>query len=218
MHVDEDFSLISLDVVSLFTNIPIDLIKSITKKWNFISCSCKVSRDKFVEFVRFILESTFFSFNNRIYKQNFGTPMSFPLSPIIADIVMQDLEKEVLDTFAFEILFYYRYVDDIIMAVPTSKIDFIFKSFNSIHSRLQFTIEIGHNTINFLDTTIITKNKKILFDWFHKPILLGRYLNFLSQHSLSHKKGLVDRIFLFLHPEFHQNNFEFIIKDLLEND
>jgi len=58
------------------------------------------------------------------------------------------LEKEVLDTFDFEMSFYYRYVDDIV-AVPTSKIDCIFKSFNSIYSRLQFTIEISHNTINF---------------------------------------------------------------------
>jgi len=30
--------------------------------------------------------------------------------------------------------------------------------------------------------------------------------------------GLVDRAFLFSHPEFHQKNFEFIIKILLEND
>jgi len=30
--------------------------------------------------------------------------------------------------------------------------------------------------------------------------------------------GLVDRAFLLSHPEFHQKNFEFIIKILLEND
>jgi len=73
-----------------------------------------------------------------------------------------------------------------------------------------------------LDTIILIRNNRILFDWFHKPTFSGRFLNFLSQHPLSQKKGtifgLVDRIFLLSHPEFHQKNFAFIIKVLLEND
>jgi len=141
---------------------------------------------------------------------------------MIADIVMQDLEKRVLETFNFDIPFYFRYVDDLVMAVPTSKIKLVIETFNSIHSSLQFTSEIGHKTINFLDTTIIIKNNRIIFDWYHKPTFSGRYLNYWSQHPLSQKKGtiigLVDRIFLLSHPEFHQKNFSFIIRILLEND
>jgi len=108
------------------------------------------------------------------------------------------------------------------MAVPTSKIEVVIATFNSIHSSLQFTSEIGHKTINFLDTTIMIRNNRILFDWFHKPTFSGRYLNYLSQHPFSQKKGmiieLVDKIFLLLHPEFHQKNFAFIIRVLLAND
>jgi len=222
-HIDDEFSLISLDVVSLFTNIPIDLaIKSVTNRWNFISTSCNIPKDQFLDAVKFVLESTYFSFDNQIYKQNYGTPMGSPLSPIIADIVMQDLEREVLETFEFEIPFYYRYVDDIVLAVPTSKIDLVFNKFNSIHERLQFTIEIGKSSINFLDITIIIENKKIMFNWYHKPTFSGRYLSYLSQHPLSQKRGtvfgLVDRAFLLSHPRFHQGNFELITKVLLEND
>jgi len=73
-----------------------------------------------------------------------------------------------------------------------------------------------------LDTAIIIRNNRILFDWFHKPTFSGRYLSYLSQHPLSQKKGtiigLVDRIFLLSHPEFHQKNLALIIKILLEND
>jgi len=222
-HIDDEFSLISLDVVSLFTNIPIDLaIKSIYNRWNYISTSCNIPKDEFLDAVRFVLESTFFFFNSQIYKQNYGTPMGSPLSPIIADIVMQDLEREVLGAFDFEIPFYHRYVDDIVLAVPTPCIDFVFNKFNSIHPRLQFTIEIGKSSINFLDTTIIIKNNRIVFNWFHKPTFSGRYLNFLSQHPLSQKRGtimsLVDRAFLLSHPEFHQQNFELIVRILMEND
>jgi len=48
------------------------------------------------------------------------------------------------------------------------------------------------------------------------------FLNYWSQHPISQKRdtilGLVDRVFLFLHPEFHQKNLEFIVKILLNND
>jgi len=37
--------------------------------------------------------STSFSFNRIIYKQVFGTPMGSPLSPIISDLVLQDLKQ-----------------------------------------------------------------------------------------------------------------------------
>lgn len=35
--------------------------------------------------VKFIMNSTYFTFNSKYYKQSFGTPMGSPLSPIIAD-------------------------------------------------------------------------------------------------------------------------------------
>jgi len=38
--------------------------------------------------------------------------MGFPLSPILADIVMQDLEVKAIKNLDFEIPVYYRYVDD----------------------------------------------------------------------------------------------------------
>jgi len=51
--------------------------------------------------------------------------MSSPLSPIIADLVIQDLEREVLRKLDFRLPFYFRYVDDILTAVPKTTIDSI---------------------------------------------------------------------------------------------
>jgi len=74
-----------------FTNIPLNLaIKSIEKRWNYISECCSVLKDEFLLVIQFVLEST--SFDNQIYKQNFGTPVDSSLS-IIADMIMNDLEK-----------------------------------------------------------------------------------------------------------------------------
>jgi len=56
--------------------------------------------------------------------------------------------------------FYVRYVDDIATAVAIDKIDNILNAFNSLHPRLQFTLE-GGNKLNFLNVTIIKNDKKI---------------------------------------------------------
>lgn len=112
------FSLVSLDVISLFTNVPLDLtIKCLNRRWNFIKRNTIILKDEFMDAVSFILKSIFFKFNYRIYKQTFGTPMDSPLSSIIADIVLQDLEKETLNSLDFSLPFYYRYMDNIILAV-----------------------------------------------------------------------------------------------------
>jgi len=71
------------------------------------------------------------------------------------------------------------------MAVPKNKINWILDAFNSFHTRLQFTLEVEGDRINFLDTIIILHNNKIKLDWYHKPTDSGRFLNYCSQHPIS---------------------------------
>jgi len=221
--IDNDTNLISLDVVSLFTNVPIDLaLSSVSSRWCFIREVCGLPECEFLNAVRFVLNSTFFVFNNIIYRKTFGTPMGSPLSPVIADIVLQDLEKKALNTLRFTPQLYFRYVDDILMTVPFDSIDLTLSTFNSFHDRLQFTLELEvDRKINFLDVTLLVENGVLIFDWFHKSTFSGRYLNFYSQHPDCQKRGtiigLVDRVFLLSHPKFHNKNLEFIIHILLDN-
>jgi len=100
--------LFSLDVVSLFINIPLDLaINSITKRWEYLERFTKITKSEFIAAINFIL-STYFKFNNQIYKQTFGTPMGSPLSPIVADLTMRDLEKNVLNSLNIRPVLYYH--------------------------------------------------------------------------------------------------------------
>ncbi|KYN38516.1 hypothetical protein ALC56_07093 [Trachymyrmex septentrionalis] len=197
------------------------------EQWNFISTDCSLPRDEFLGAIQFILDSTFFSFDNKIYKQSFGTPMGSPL-PVIVDLVMRRLKTVSLMSLNLDIVFYYRYVDDICTAVSSSKIDNLLKQFNSFHPRLQFTTEIGGdkikggNAINFLDITVSVNENRCYLDWYRKPTFLGRFLNFHSNHPLTQKKGtifsLVDRAFLLSDNIFHTKNLTFIINILLLND
>ena len=98
--------------------------------------------------------------------------------------------------------------------------NFILITFNSFHPRLQ--LEMGGNSINFLDVTIINNNNYLELDWYRKPTFSIRYLNYLSSHPISHKKGIImdmlDRAMLFSDPQFHYGNIKFIICTLLNNN
>jgi len=122
--------------------------------------------------------------------------------PIIADIVKQDLEIECINKFDFHLTFYCRYMDDIMLAVPTDKIDLILESFNNYHERLKFII-VEHEkdrSLSFLDLLITISNNIIYIDWFHEENFSERFLSFYSSHPLCHKIGtmysLIDRAFL----------------------
>ncbi|KYN27931.1 hypothetical protein ALC57_02677, partial [Trachymyrmex cornetzi] len=62
----------------------------------------------------------------------------------------------------------------------------------------------------------------LIFDWYRKPTFSGRFLNYMSNHPVSQKRGmifsLVDRAFLLSDVCFHNKNLRFIIETLLNND
>jgi len=84
--------------------------------------------------VWFVLDSTFFKFEQKIYKQNFGTSIG-GLTAVIADLVIQGLEREVLGKLDFRLPFYFKYVVDILTAVPKTAI-------NSIVDKLMHIIPV----------------------------------------------------------------------------
>ncbi|XP_018397778.1 PREDICTED: uncharacterized protein K02A2.6-like [Cyphomyrmex costatus] len=99
--------------------------------------------------------------------QVFGTPMGSPLSPILADIVMQDLEESVGGLLSMSM--YYRYVDDILIMAKREEVEKIFEVFNSYHDPLKFTMDYeSDRSINFLDLSLNVVDNKLILDWFHK--------------------------------------------------
>lgn len=44
---------------------------------------------------------------------------------------------------------------------------------------------------DYKNIIIIKFNNTLQFDWFHKPTFLGRYLNFMSRHLHSQKRGAI---------------------------
>lgn len=55
--------------------------------------------------------------------------MGLPLSPIIADLTILQLETTVINSLDFNIPLYIRYVDDILLFLPQDQIDSTFSTF-----------------------------------------------------------------------------------------
>ena len=114
--------------------------------------------------------------------------MASLLSPIVIDMTLQDLEEIAIGRLLYRLLFYFWYVNDIILAAPSESVDDILEIFNSLNTKLQFTVEVGiNNRISFLDT---------LLSWgwetcFWQAIFSSKFLNFNSYYPICHKRGII---------------------------
>lgn len=223
-QLPNDYVIVSLDVVSLYSNIPLDLvIKIIETKWDTISPYTNIPKEEFVILVRFIFNSSFFTYNETFYSQIFGCPMGSNLSPVVARLTMDYTLDQILEKLPFEMPFIKKYVDDIICAIPKDKIDTTLQQFNQHNEHIQFTIEKEvDNCVPFLDTKLIrTDNNKIILDWYKKPMCSNRYINFFSNHPNKQKinlvLGLKNRIEKISHPTLLQKNLTNLFNILKEN-
>ncbi|XP_060525272.1 uncharacterized protein LOC132701408 [Cylas formicarius] len=106
-----DFSLVSFDVVSLFTHIPLQLVVDIIEEhFDLVEPNCTLSKKEFLDTVTFLYNNTFFSFDGKFYQQVKGLPMGGAASPVIAEIVRNKLLYYVIDRVSFEFPFIYQYL------------------------------------------------------------------------------------------------------------
>lgn len=217
------FLLTTLDVTSLFTSIPKDLIMdSIKSRWQKITAHCKIPWEEMKIAINLLIESTMFQFDNKFYQQIEGTPMGSPVSPVFAEFVMRDLEASCLSQLDFSPIVYCRYVDDIFCILPSNQVEVIINNFNNYHTSLKFTHEMENNrSISFLDVEITRLESELLTNWYRKPTYSGRVLHFYSYNPIVQKEAIisnmVDKAILLSNERFHPDNIR-LIRRILENN
>ncbi|XP_072039538.1 uncharacterized protein [Amphiura filiformis] len=124
VRIDDEDIFNSHDVVSLFTNTPInktlELVRDYLDKDTTLKQRTLLNTDDIIELLEFVLTTTYFSFRGDIYMQKFGAAMGSPVSAIIANIFMEWLEQKAIANapIACRPKLWKRYVDDILEIIP----------------------------------------------------------------------------------------------------
>ena len=148
--------------------------------------------DDLMDLLHLCLTSTYFQYNRKHYKQLHGTAMGSPVSVVVAEIVMQNIEEQALATYSETLPLWLRYVDDTITAVHESKIDEFHEHLNEQNTNIQFTKEIEENgKIPFLDCLVTRENNTLRTTVYRKPTHTDRLLDQTSYNPTSHEATTV---------------------------
>ena len=126
----------SFDVVSLFTHVPTDLAVQVSHERlendPSLSQRTSLSVDDICSLLSLCLEATYLVFEGRVYQQVHGTATGSPVLVVVANLVMEDIERRALATFHAPPRFWRRYVDDTCTALPRDLVDPFHEHLNSI--------------------------------------------------------------------------------------
>ena len=187
---DPGLFMASLDVESLFINIPLGETISVCCDTLF-SNNAKVNNINRIDFetlLRAALQNNFFNFEGKIYKQidghnnnnkiqSDGVAMGSPLGTTLANAFLCFHEQIWLNECPdeFKPACYRRYVDDIFVLFRSPDHLEKFKNYlNSKHTNIGFTCEKEHNNfMPFLDVLITRTNNGFKTSVYHKPTFSG---------------------------------------------
>ena len=205
-HQPDDYC-ISFDVVSLFTNVPLEYTIEIITEELYKQSALRLNTDKppitkesFAEVLK-AATGGIFSHRGVLFKQCDGVSMGNPLAPTLANFFLGHLERDVLKLdnglgrtpSSTNPVMYVRYVDDIFCIFRK---DVHYQPFlnmlNALHPNLAFTHELGGKTLPFLDTKVtLTGSNMFVSEVYRKKTDSGVILNYSSNAPTIWKKSLI---------------------------
>ena len=221
--------MVSFDVTSLYTNVPIKdtliIVKDLLVNDPDLQTKTNIPAEDLLEITELLLTKTCFQFNGKFLKQTDGVAMGGPASSVIAEIYMQAHESTALITTSNPPKVWERFVDDVFLIIKKSSLESFFNHVNGLHDQIKFTIEKETDSrLPFLDTLIKRNDDgSISILVYRKPTHTDQYLNFHSNHQVSAKESVVSALFtradnIISEPTDLRTENERIIKVLTDND
>lgn len=100
MKVETDQILVSYDVSSLFTNVPLEettsilVDKAFENDWFNKTHNLKLQKHQLTELLEIATANQLFQFNGDLYQQKDGVAMGSPLGPLLANVFMCHIESK----------------------------------------------------------------------------------------------------------------------------
>ena len=191
--------IISYDVCSLYTNIPLNETLNLAVDFIFKhNPTSKNSKKELMELFTFCTSKTNFLFGDKVYDHIDGIAVGLMLAPTLTNVFMGYHERNWIENFeGVKPLFYRHYVDNIFVENQKQAMEF-FEYINQQHSNINFTKEVNKNgKLAFLDV-LINNCEALATTVYHKPMYTGLFLNFCSFVPFSYEtmfvKALLNRI------------------------
>ena len=138
-NVPDVYKMVSFDVVSLFTNVPVEETTEIILKRIYIYINKEITTDipkqEMKELLILCTKNVHFIFNVKTYIQVDGVAMGSPLGPVLGNIFMAELETSVIPNFSNEVKLWRRFVDDTYCLARSDYIDNILLALNYFHKK-----------------------------------------------------------------------------------
>ncbi|XP_078682439.1 uncharacterized protein LOC144916914 [Branchiostoma floridae x Branchiostoma belcheri] len=189
--------LTSFDVTALFTSVPgkevVGMAVSRAEKDPTWKDRTLLTPKEFGELLLLVVSTTYFQYNDVIYEQTFGMAMGSPLSPVLANLFMEEFERKALHTAPHRPKFWGRYVDDTGVVNRQEHEQELFDHINTQHDSIKFTIEREQdNRLPMLDVMMVRNpDNTITTDVFRKETHTDHYLQWSSNHPVQQKLGIV---------------------------
>ena len=141
---------------SLFTNVPIKRTIDIILKriYQDHEISTNMNKRTLKKLITDTCTKTAFSFNNKLYQQKDGVSMGSSLGPVLANIIMTELENKIIKPLITDgtIKFYSRFVDDTLLIVKPENVKQLHDQLNKFDKNLRFTVDMFEDVVpHFLD-------------------------------------------------------------------
>ena len=196
--MEEETTMVSFDVVSLFTKVPLNealvSISELLAQDESLGERTNIPPDAICQLTETCLRVTYFMFENQFFEQIDGAAMGSPLSPIVANLYMESFERNALLSAKLTPCMWRRYVDDTFVLWPHSadQLEEFHAHLNKQHPQIQFTREEENNgQINFFDVLVKKENGGFKTAVYRKPTHTGRYTHFTSHHHPQVKSGTI---------------------------
>ena len=193
MKIEDNEVMVSYDVVALYPSIPQDeaiqvVYEKLINDENLIE-KTKMTPDEIIELYKICVQGTYFVFNGKLYGQIKGLAIGSSSSGFVSDIFMEKIERRALTSFIDPPRLWLRYADDTwVFILEINEEDFE-SHLNQQNEHVKFTKEKEINRqLAFMDT----HNKRqedgtINTAIYRKPTHTNQYLDFESNHHMSHK-------------------------------
>ena len=187
----------SLDVDSLFTNIPLKEAINICTNllYKNVDVIEGINKSEFENLLSLATQESYFMFNDILYTQKDGVAMGSPLGRTMAKVFLSFYEMKWLEQCPneFKPVFYRRYVDDIFVLFQSAEHLSKFHTYlNTCHPNMSCSFEQEINDkLSFLDVEVSRQQGKFVTTVYRKPTFSGVYTHFDSFLPEVYKVGMI---------------------------